>query len=182
MVGERAQTAELQQVLCNFATWLSRYGETSWDHQSFFSGPIGGRAKRLYYSNALIGTAAVAPMIFCEAFLPSGRRIFHHPIRFPIADAHYAMGFAFLFQATGNEAHLHRAIHFLEELKKSRSPGFEEYCWGYPYDWVTRNGTIREGTPLITTTPYAYEAFLQAYQLFEADDSQLSTLNSQHSL
>jgi len=175
MVDERAQTAELQQVLCNFATWLSRYGETSWDHQSFFSGPIGGRAKRLYYSNALIGTAAVAPMIFCEAFLPSGRRIFHHPIRFPIADAHYAMGFAFLFQATGNEAHLHRAIHFLEELKESRSPGFEEYCWGYPYDWVTRNGTIREGTPLITTTPYCYEAFLQGAELLQSEDERRRT-------
>jgi hypothetical protein len=88
------------------------------------------------------------------------------------------MGFAFLFQATNDKAHLQRAIHFLEELKKSRSPGFGEYCWGYPYDWVTRNGTIRTQTPLITSTPYPYEAFLQVYQLLETDDSQLSTVNA----
>ena len=37
---------------------------------------------------------AVSPIIFCEAFLPSTRRLFFIRQRFPIADAHYAMGFA----------------------------------------------------------------------------------------
>ena len=172
----------VKTVLDQFTNWLGEYGETSWDHQSFFAGAVGGRAKRLYYYHKLAGTAAVVPMIFCEAFLPSARRLFYHPIRFPIADAHYAMGFAFLFEATKDDAHLQRAIHFLGELKKSRSPGFKEYCWGYPFDWVTRNGTIREGTPLITTTPYCYEAFLQVYEVLEervqrrTRDAQLPTL------
>ena len=92
-------TDTTSRVLTDFTAWLNAYGETSWDHQSFFAGPIGGRAKSLYYRNRLIGTAAVAPMIFFEAFLPSARRLFHHPVRFPIADAHYAMGFAFLYEA-----------------------------------------------------------------------------------
>ena len=109
-------------------------------------------------------------MIFCEAFLPSARRLFHHPIRFPIADAHYAMGFAFLYQATGDSSHLENAVHFLTELKKSRCVEFKEYCWGYPFDWVTRNGIIKEQTPLITTTPYCYEAFLQVFELTAQDE------------
>src|SRR5438045_1549286 len=87
-----------------------------------------------------------------------------------MCDAHYAMCFACLFQVTNDEAYLRRAIHFLDELKKSRSPGFTEYCWGYPYDWVTRNGMIRSQTPLITSTPYAYEAFLQVYEILESED------------
>ncbi len=152
-------------VLDDFTEWLARYGEKSRDHQTFFAGATGQAAKALYYRHKLLGTAAVAPMIFLEAFLPSARRLFHHPTRFPIADAHYAMGFAFLFQVTNDDVHLRRAIHFLEELKKSRSPGFAEYCWGYPYDWVTRNGMIRSQTPLITSTPYAYEAFLHVHEL-----------------
>jgi len=156
---------EVSRALTNFAEWLTRYGEMSRDHQTFFAGVTGQAAKALYYRHKLLGTAAVAPMIFCEAFVPSARRFFHRPTRFPIADAHYAMGFAFLFQVTNDHAHLRRAIHFLDELKKSRCPGFGEYCWGYPYDWVTRNGTIKEQTPLITTAPYCYEAFLQVYQL-----------------
>jgi len=170
---------EVSKVLLRFTGWLNAYGEKSLDYQSFFAGPIGGSAKALYYRYPLIGTAAVAPMIFCEAFLPDARRLFHHCIRFPIADAHYVMGFAFLFQVTGDEAHLQRAIHFLEELKNSRSSGFEEYSWGYPYDWVTRNGTIKEQTPLITTTPYCYEAFLQVAQLLQKGTDQGSTLNTQ---
>src|SRR5436190_274045 len=152
------------EVLTRFTHWLDSYGETSWDHQSFFAGPVGGKAKALYYRHRVIGTAAVAPMILCEAFLPSARRLFHHRIRFPIADAHYAMGFLFLYQASGKSSCLKKASHFLDQLKKSRAPGFLEYCWGYPFDWVWRGGVIKKDTPLITTTPYVYEAFLQAFQ------------------
>ncbi len=156
--------------LADFTKWLDTYGEISWDHQSFFAGPLGGRAKSLYYRNKGIGTVAVAPMIFCEAFLPSARRLFHHCLHFPIADAHYAMGFAFLYQATAEARYLTRAVHFLDVLKQSRSTGFKEYAWGYPFDWVTRAGTIKAGTPLITTTPYVYEAFFQLYQLEEREE------------
>ena len=157
-------------VLSDFTEWLDAYGETSWDHQSFFAGPIGGRAKSLYYRNRLLGTAAVAPMIFFEAALPSARRLFHRPVRFPIADAHYAMGFAFLYEATGDFSQLENAVHFLTELKKSRSHQFKEYCWGYPFDWVTRHGILKEQTPLITTTPYVYEAFLHVFELNSRDE------------
>jgi hypothetical protein len=159
----------VSRVLTSFTEWLDAYGETSWDHQSFFAGQVGGFVKSLYYRHPTVGIAAVAPMIFFEALLPSARRLFHHPIRFPIADAHYAMGFAFLYETTGNSAHLERAIHFLNELTASRSRDFGEYCWGYPFDWVTRAGVIKEQTPLITTTPYAYEAFLHVFEIFERE-------------
>src|SRR5262245_25336724 len=96
----RAQTGEgsmsetrLQEdvtaVLRRFVGWLDGFGDTSWDHQSFFAGPVGGRAKALYYRQRLLGTLAVAPMILCEAVLPAARQLFHHKTRFPIADAHY---------------------------------------------------------------------------------------------
>jgi hypothetical protein len=148
-----------------FTAWLDRFGEISYDHQSFFASDFGRSAKALYYRKPLLGTMAVAPIIFCEAFVPSARNLFWKPQRFPIADAHYAMGFAFLFQVSGEERHYKRAVHFLEVLKETRSPGFEHYGWGYPFDWETRGGTMRAGTPLITTLPYAYEAFRQVYQI-----------------
>src|SRR5438874_8234162 len=165
--------AKVTDVLTDFVEWLGSYGETSWDFQSFFAGPVGGRAKALYYRHRLIGTAAVAPMIFCEAFLPSARRLFYYPMRFPIADAHYAMGFAFLYEATGDFSQLENAVHFLTELEKSRCGQFKEYCWGYPFDWVWRGGTAKRQTPLITTTPYAYEAFLQVFNLHRRDEFKL---------
>jgi hypothetical protein len=172
---------EVSHVLAAFTRWLESYGETSWDYQSFFSGQIGAPAKSLYYRRPILGTLAVAPMVLFEAFFPTGRRLFYHPVRFPIADAHYAMGFAFLFQLTNDEAHLDKAIHFLDELKNSRSTGFKEYGWGYPFNWVTRAGMIKQGSPLITTTPYCYEAFLQVAELLEHKAFQPSTLHSQRS-
>ncbi len=161
------ESDRVAKVLANFSRWLDAYGETSWDHQSFFAGLVGRYAKSLYYRNAIIGTAAVSPMIFAEAFLPSARRLFHNRLRFPIADAHYAMGFALLYEVTEDPICLQKAVHFLDALKKSRCSRFKEYCWGYPFNWVWRGGTVEEGTPLITTTPYVYEAFLQTYEIFE---------------
>lgn len=163
-------TASVEAVLNGFQTWMEAYGETSWDHQSFFAGAAGRWAKSLYYRNKLAGTMAVAPMVFCEAFWPSARRLFHYRIRLPIADAHYAMGYAFLYERTGDPRYLEKGCHFLEELKKSRCPGYREWCWGYPFDWMTRTGVIRQGTPLITTTPYVYEAFLKWNQLQPRDE------------
>ena len=150
---------KVQLSLDRFIGWLGRYGEASFDHQSFFAGPIGGKAKALYYRKPLLGTLAVAPMIFFEAFLPSARRLFWKAQRFPIADAHYAMGFALLAETTKKNGYYDRAVHFLEKLKESRAEGFEHYCWGYPFDWVTGTGTVPANTPFITTLPYAYEAF-----------------------
>lgn len=153
------KVGRVESILIQYANWLEKFGETSYDHQSFFAGPIGGKAKGMYYKHGAIGIAAVAPMIFFEAFLPSARRLFHKKMRFPIADSHYAMGFAFLYEITGDKTYLNKAIHFLEILKTTRCNGYGEYCWGYPFDWVTRNGVLKEHTPMITSNPYIYEAF-----------------------
>jgi len=156
----------LAQVLARFTAWLDRYGETSFDHQSYFAGPVGGRAKAFYYRHPKLGTLAVAPMIASEALLPSARRLFWHKQRFPIADAHYAMGFAALarFDDAGG-TNYRRALHFLDVLEHTRCPGYQRHGWGYPFDWVTRTGVMKAQTPLITSTAYIYEAFEAVYRL-----------------
>jgi len=163
------QAEKVLVALTDFTRWLDNYGEVSWDHQSYYAGPFGRMAKGLYYKSKYPGLAAVAPMVFSEAFVPHARRLFHRRIRLPIADAHYAMGFAYMHEATGEAAHLDKAAHFLDVLERTRCPDYKEFCWGYPFDWVTRNGIIKKGTPLITTTPYAFEAFLQVYKLRHID-------------
>jgi len=157
--------AELQTAVDQFVDWLLAYGFSSYDHQSYFAGPIGGRAKALYYRHKLLGTVAVAPMILSEAFLPAGRYLFGSKLRFPIADAHYAMGFAQLASTTRQSRYYDIAVSFVEALLSSRCPGWERHCWGYPFDWVTRTGVMKRDTPLITTTPYVYEAFSAVHAL-----------------
>ena len=148
-----------------FANWLERYGETSQDHQDFYASKVGRAAKNLYYRNRLAGTLAVAPMVLCEAFAPWTRRFFFPRMRLPIADAHFAMGYAYLHQATGESRYLDRAIHFLRVLEGTRCPGYKNNGWGYPFDWQTQGGILPAGTPLITTTPYCYEAFDAVYRI-----------------
>lgn len=148
-----------------FIRWFEHFGETSYDHQSYYASRLGGKAKRLYYKNSTLGKLAVAPMVLSEALLPATRSLFYKKQRLPIADAHYAMGYAFLHQLTRDETYYKRAVHFLEILEKTRCPSYEHYGWGYPFDWETKGGTLKQQTPLITTTPYAYEAFLQVYQI-----------------
>src|SRR5262249_2185930 len=174
---------KIQPAVFRFIEWLDRYGETSYDHQSFFASDLGRSIKALYYRKPLLGTLAVSPMIFCEAFVPSTRKFFWKPQRFPIADAHYAMGFASLSQALGEERYYRRAVHFLEVLKGTRCPGYDCYSWGYPFTWETRGGTLAEGTPLITTVPYVYEAFQQVYEI-DGEQKWLQIMQSiaQHAL
>lgn len=167
-VSEAADSLPLKEtsaVVSRFIDWLESYGEVSYDFQTYYSGAIGRRAKQLYYKHPKLGTLAVLPIVFSEAFLPSARRLFWKPQRIPIADAHYAMGFASLAQMSGEDRYYQRALHFLDVLEQTRCPGYSEYCWGYPFHWETLRGTIPEGTPLITTVPYVYEAFQQVYRI-----------------
>jgi hypothetical protein len=155
----------VRSAIARFVTWLDAYGETSQDHQDFYASRLGRAAKALYYRRPLLGKAAVLPMVACEALAPWTRRFFFPRMRLPIADAHFAMGFACWHRLTGERRHLDRAIHFLEVLEATRCPGFDRHGWGYPFDWQTRGGILARGTPLITTTPYCYEAFADVYRI-----------------
>jgi hypothetical protein len=154
-----------RDALDGFELWLNHFGETSQDHQDFYAGRIGRAAKALYYRNKWAGTIAVAPMVFCEAFIPNARRLFFGRMRLPIADAHYAMGFALRFRSSGSQDHYLKAVHFLGVLNRTRCPGYKLAGWGYPFVWQTRNGIIEKDTPLVTTTPYCYEAYEYVYRI-----------------
>ncbi len=171
------ETEKTLKVVLHFIEWLSRYGETSYDFQSFYASDLARNAKALYYRKPLLGVLAVSPMVFSEAFVPSARSIFWKRQRFPIADAHYAMGFALLSNFLEQESYYARAVHFLEVLKETRCEGYNHYCWGYPFNWETLRGTIKEGTPLITTVPYVYEAFKQVWEI-DKEPEWLSIMNS----
>jgi hypothetical protein len=158
-------SARVSSAVDRFSGWLDHYGETSYDFQTFYAGDLCRNIKALYYRQPVLGTAAVAPIIFCEAFVPSARRLFWKRQRFPIADAHYAMGFAFLSRHLDDERYYRRALHFLQVLEDTRCPGHDRYCWGYPFNWGTLRGTIWQGTPLITTVPYVYEAFREVHAI-----------------
>ena len=75
------------------------------------------------------------------------------------------MGFARLAERPGEPRHLGGAVHFREVRLKPSCKGEAGLGWGYPFDWVTIDGTIHSQTPLITTLPYVYEAFSAVHDI-----------------
>ena len=153
---------EAHEAVRSFVSWLDAFGEWSQDPYDFWAS-VGGRAKTLYYRRRLLGKIAAAPFVLVDLVAPRTRALVRPRERFPIADAHYAMGFFALARAEDEPRHIQRGRAFLDALERSRSPLFEDPSWGYPFDWPTRYGVYRAGWPLITSTPYGYEAFETGY-------------------
>ena len=167
--GDRLRNEAVAAAL-GHAAWSAGYGPTSWDQYDLWANPAGRRAKAVYYKHPRAGLPLVAPFVLLDAAVPASRRLFWHRQRFPIADAHYAMGFLGLARSE-DAAWTRSAVPYLEALVEATCPGEQDYCWGYPFAWETCFGTWPAGTPLITSTPYAYEAFEAAHETTGADEA-----------
>ena len=134
----------IRAALRQFVGWLDRYGETSYDFQSFFAGTLGRRAKALYYRNPPLGTIAVLPMVACEALLPSARRLFwiRNDSLSPMPITRWALR-SFRERSTPQPITAAPCI-FSRFSRKTRCPGYEREGWGYPFDWETRAGHHQE--------------------------------------
>ena len=184
------ETTRLDSSIRSFVSWLDSYGDLSQDQYDFWANPSGQRAKRLAYHHRVAGLALAAPFVLLDAAIPRSRRVFRGRQRFPIADAHYAMGFFNLAAASpagqggapgptaaprgaastpaapdSRESRIATGRRYLAALLASRVPGHANAGWGYPFAWEGWFGTFPAGTPFITTTAYVYEAFEQGYGL-----------------
>ncbi len=145
------------------AEWFERHGPFSADPHDLWATAAGCRAKGFFYRHPRLGTPIVAPFVALDILFPASRVLFSRPHRYPIADAHYAMGFCALMKG-GDRSWLPQVVTLLEALVEERCRDEVDYCWGYPFDWMTCFGLWPAGTPFITSTPYAYEAFEAAYE------------------
>jgi hypothetical protein len=173
----RPIVAAARAAVTAFVGWLDTYGETSQDPYDFWNTSVGGRAKALYHRGGVVGKLAAAPFVALDTLVPRSRVLARSRNRSAIGDAHFAMGFFALAQAVpADEArHVARGRSFLEALDGQRSPGYDDPAWGYTFDWTTRYDVWPAGLPMITTIPYAYEAFESGYEA-AAEPSYLDTM------
>lgn len=168
---------ELQDMIKNFASWLEKSGYASYDPYDIWGTHYGQWARRLYYKKNPMGAVLVAPVLLMEMICPSLRKFFVRKERFATADAQLVLSFLNLHneeqlsnrncqQAT---VWLTKAKYLAEELLSYSISGFSGYCWGYPFDWQHGQGLTRKGTPLITATPYCFEAFLGLFDVTGED-------------
>lgn len=82
-----------------------------------------------------------------------------------IARGYFAWAYLLLHRSTRDSESLEHAHHCLGWLIQNRSPLFDEYCWGDPYEYATRSGRRPYGEPLLIWSALIGQAFLDAYEL-----------------
>ena len=160
IIEKKALSKKTREIIIDFLHWLKKYGNHSYDQYDFWATSYGQLSKKVFYSNKILGTPLVFPYVFLDNFSPRMRSKFRNKSRFPIADAHYSMGFLNLYKITGNNSYLKISESYLKSLLRSSIKTKNGISWGYPFDWQTSWGNYRRHTPLITTTPYCLEAFI----------------------
>jgi hypothetical protein len=178
--GVGCNSSELWGSALKFANWLDASGYASYDGYDFMGSPYGRAAKRLYYQKNPLGYVLTAQVVGMEILCPSMRALFVKKQRYVTAEGQLVMAFLNLYEAARNRqgerlastngqqeqsaaSWLDKAKNLGDELPAQSVPGFHGMCWGYPIDWQSMNGFIPKGTPVITSTPYAYEAFALLY-------------------
>jgi len=144
-----------------FIRWLDRAGYESYDPYDIWGTRYGLWSRKVYYAQGKLAIPLVAPMVTVELIWPSLRKLFVKKERFATADAQVLLGLLNIYQTTGQQKHLERAVVLGHEIMAYSIPGYRGPCWGYPFDWQNnKNAVWPKNTPYITCTPYCYEAYL----------------------
>jgi hypothetical protein len=110
---------------------------------------------------------ALAPLLRFEMLFPRlARRAFGvNPTINAKGMALFARGYLQLYAISADETHRAKAVDCLEWLSANTSPGYNEPCWGYPFDW--QSGVVTPGrTPASVVTSAVGDAFWTAYRTF----------------
>lgn len=76
-----------------------------------------------------------------------------------------------------------RVFSFVAELLLHKLDGYSNACWGYNFDWQSRNFFAAKGTPTIVPTAFAARALIEAGQdLQDLQDLRDGCLQTAHSV
>ena len=86
-------------------------------------------------------------------------------IKFAQAETIIARAYITEYKQNKNPELKNKIVEILDWILLQRSPGFENYCWGQPYDWFSRK-VVKKNTPRATVTTQVANTFLDAYETF----------------
>ena len=151
----------LSTACARFLGWLDRVGYESYDPYDIWGTRYGLWSRKMYYAKGKLGVPLVAPLVAMDLLCPSLRRLFVRKERFATCDAQLLLAFLNLYQVSGGEKFLARAVALGGEIMGYAIPGYRGPCWGYPFDWQNNKDAVwPKNTPYITCTPYCYEAYI----------------------
>jgi rhamnogalacturonyl hydrolase YesR len=79
-----------------------------------------------------------------------------------------ALAYQNLFRATRSSRWATESKKCLDWLENNSSTGYDNFCWGYPFDWQSVSFVPR-GTPSSVVTAICIDAFLTGYELFHTE-------------
>lgn len=82
------------------------------------------------------------------------------------------------YKRTGEVADLDLARELADWLVDNPSAGYAGACWGYNFNWPSRNAYYPEGTPTIVNTAYISHALLDLFDICENERYRDAALSS----
>jgi hypothetical protein len=162
-----------EKSIRRFLAWLDHNGTSGYDPYDLWSTAYGVRARRLFYRYGGPAAVIAAPLVLADRIFPEAVRYRIKKKRYATSHAHLILGLLELKAAGFNENdHLSNAVALGEELDEIKISGYSGDCWGYPFDWENRRGLWPKNTPLITVTPYGFEANWALYKATENESYQ----------
>jgi hypothetical protein len=82
-----------------------------------------------------------------------------------IGRGYMAWGYLIMLRGTRSPALRKEAEGCLSWLMVNRARGFDEFCWGDPYNYATRSGRRPFGAPILIWTALIGQVFLDAFEV-----------------
>jgi len=154
---------EIEKSLIEVNAWIKRNGWLSYDPNDIKGHPLFltlvGRKSlfRRVILFLLYSLYAIAPVTL--------RRIFEIQPNITAGGMGFlASGYIELYKTTKNPENLDEAKRILDWLVNNRIDGYEDYCWGFPFDWQSAI-LVPKHTPIAYTTAECAKAFIEYYKL-----------------
>lgn len=73
--------------------------------------------------------------------------------------------YCLLYNKTGDNEYLEKAGKLFEWLSDNFSKGFSGFAWGYDFDWVSPNDSIKAYTPSVVVTSFVIDGIFEFYKI-----------------
>jgi hypothetical protein len=81
------------------------------------------------------------------------------------AMGYFSSGYLHLYQLTGQQDYLDKALACLSDLRENYSRGYSGYAWGNAFDFQSRGGGLAQEVPTVVWTSFIGGSFVDAYEL-----------------
>jgi len=156
-----AKRARVEEALLRLEAWIAKNGWAGYDPYDLKEYPIYQRWTKpplSKWGEIVIGLENTFPLTL--------RRLFRIPKKINAKGIGILAGaYLYRYQATGEEKYLQKTRACLDWLYAHPSPGYKEFCWGYPFVWHSAE-VLPRFTPSGHVSAVCGDAFFRYYKLF----------------